>query len=275
MTVTGGGQTSTPERASVQVNETLTSVLFQPLPLAAGVAVAVTAGGVRSMLIVTLAEAVLPALSTAVPLTVWLAPSVPTTTVAGQVSIPERTSVHVNPALTGVLFQPLPLGAGEPAPVIAGGALSMLSVTLAEAILPALSTAVPVTTCPAPSVATVTGPVQLAMPEVASAQVNVTMTLVLFQPFAFGGGLAWAVIVGASSSVPTISTMIAPPGFPWTLTAISLLARRVTGLSRIVVSFLKSLGDRTWMRLIQIVPDTCPESTSSSPSCSCSLPATV
>src|SRR5712691_2250004 len=121
MTVTGGGQTSTPERASVQVNETLTSVLFQPLPLAAGVAVAVTAGGVRSMLTVTLAEAVLPALSTAVRLTAWLAPSALTTTVAGQVSIPESASAHVNPTLTGLLFQPLPLAAGVAVAVTTGG----------------------------------------------------------------------------------------------------------------------------------------------------------
>src|ERR1700729_2700805 len=40
---------STPRPASVQVYETVTSVLFQPLAFAAGVAVAVTVGGVVSV----------------------------------------------------------------------------------------------------------------------------------------------------------------------------------------------------------------------------------
>ena len=45
--------------------------------------------------------------------------------------------------MTGVLFQPLPLGAGVGVGVIVNGAASTLNVTLVEAVFPALSTAVP------------------------------------------------------------------------------------------------------------------------------------
>jgi hypothetical protein len=64
----------------------------------------------------------------------------------------------------------------------------MFSVTLAVAVFPALSLADPEIACFAPSVVTVWGGGQLATPDVASEQVKVTVTLELFQPFAFGGG---------------------------------------------------------------------------------------
>src|SRR5438445_503018 len=58
---------ATPDTASAAANVTTTGVLFQPFALAAGDRVAVTTGGVLSMLRVTLAVCVFPALSAAVP----------------------------------------------------------------------------------------------------------------------------------------------------------------------------------------------------------------
>jgi hypothetical protein len=78
----------------------------------------------------------------------------------------------------------------------AGGVLSTFRVTLVVAELPKLSTAVPVMTWFAPLVETVTGGVQLTIVPEGLEQVNVTTTLVLFQPLAFGDGAAFAVMVG-------------------------------------------------------------------------------
>ena len=66
---------------------------------------------------------------------------------------------------------------------------------------PAKSEALPVTTCPAPSVVTITGLVTLPTPDRASAAVKLTVTLVLFHPLAFGGGLAVLVNVGGVKSM--------------------------------------------------------------------------
>src|SRR6266568_5652313 len=162
-------------------------------------------------------------------------------------AMPDKASVHVKCVVTGVVFQPLLLAAGEGAAVTTGGVLATVRVTLVEAVLLARSTAVPVTTWPAPSAETTTGPVQFAMPEVASEHVKVTVTLVLFQPLPLAGGSARAVIVGRSLSVPMISTTRAPPGLPRTCTAISLLKRRVTGLSTVVTFWFRSLGPSTWV----------------------------
>src|SRR6266852_2073043 len=66
--VAAGSQVSMPERLSVPLNVTVTFVLFQPAALGAGEALAVTVGGVLSMLMpVWVSEAVLPALSVQVP----------------------------------------------------------------------------------------------------------------------------------------------------------------------------------------------------------------
>src|SRR6266571_9138927 len=161
--------------------------------------------------------------------------------------MPDKASAHVKCVVTGVLFQPLLLAVGEEVAVTTGGVLSTFRVSLVEAVLPARSTAVPVITWPAPSAETTTGPVQLAMPEVASEQVKVTVTLVLFQPLALAGGSARAVIIGGSLSVPMISATMAPPGLPRTCTAISLLMPRVTGLSTMVTFWFRSLGPSTWV----------------------------
>ena len=81
------------------------------------------------------------------------------------------------------------------------GVLSMFTATVAVAVLPAWSTAVPATTWLAPSAFTMMGGGQLAMPNPASTQLKLTVTLVLFQPFTFGGGLMAVVIVGGVRSV--------------------------------------------------------------------------
>ena len=88
------------------------------------------------------------------------------------------------------------------------------------AVFPALSTAVPVTGCPAPSVATFCGVVQDTTPDVgsASAHVKVTVTALLFQPFPLAAGDWTCVIVGfvlsmrivtveCASSFPAASTL--------------------------------------------------------------------
>src|SRR6185436_11452998 len=69
-----------PDSASVAAKVTVTGVVDHPLAGASGDRDAVTAGAVLSMLSVTLALAVLPARSRAVPEITWFAPSVDTTT---------------------------------------------------------------------------------------------------------------------------------------------------------------------------------------------------
>src|SRR2546428_2284154 len=78
-----------------------------------------------------------------------------------------------------------------------GFVLSMLMpLTVALAVFPTLSVAVPGTDCPVPSPLSVTGGVQLAMPDPTSAHVKVTTTSVLFHPAPFAAGVRPAVIVG-------------------------------------------------------------------------------
>jgi len=101
--------------------------------------------------------------------------------------------------------------------VSVGGVLSMLSVTLTLAEFPARSVAVPLTTCPKPSVVTITGSLTEAIPESESAATNVTATSVLFQPLVLGGGFREIVMVGGvlssrmvalftPSTLPALST---------------------------------------------------------------------
>jgi hypothetical protein len=99
---------------------------------------------------------------------------------------------------TSELFHPAALGAGVTKAEIEGAVLSMFSVTLVLAVLPALSTACPEMVWWAPSVLSVAGGGQLAIPEVASLHVKVTVTVVLFHPAALAAGLASAVITGGS-----------------------------------------------------------------------------
>ena len=66
----------------------------------------------------------------------------------------------------------------------------MLTVTDADAVLFALSLAVPLITWPAPSVETVAGTGQNATPPTPAEQVKVTVTFELFQWAELAGGVA-------------------------------------------------------------------------------------
>src|SRR3954467_13125248 len=114
-----------PDTLSIASKVTTTEPEFQPAAFAAGAAVAETNGGVWSMMTVTVVSVRFPALSTAVPITGWLAPSVGTVTGAGQMAIPDSSSVHVNVTVTGVRFHPAAFGAGDTAPDIVGLIVSM------------------------------------------------------------------------------------------------------------------------------------------------------
>src|SRR5579862_4786413 len=115
----------------------------------------VNVGGVKSMFRESDALRLFPALSTAVAVTCWPAPSLGITSAAGQVATPEAESEQVNVTVTGALFQPLEFGAGEAAAVICGAVLSMLTLVLTVAILPATSTATAPIVWFRPSVVTV------------------------------------------------------------------------------------------------------------------------
>lgn len=86
------------------------------------------------------------------------------------------------------------------------------------AVCPLVSAVVPLTTWPAPSGLTVIGAGHVCT-ATWSAHANVTVTLVLFHPLAFGAGLAVGVMVGGVESVmvtlsPTISTLSDVRGTP-------------------------------------------------------------
>ena len=100
---------------------------------------------------------------------------------------------------------------------ITGGVLSMFKVTLAEAELPATSTAVPDTVWFSPSVVTVIGEVHWAMPDKVSLQLKLTVTFVLFQPFALACGLEDAVMVGRVLSMLTVRVFVVSmlPALSW------------------------------------------------------------
>jgi hypothetical protein len=184
----------------------------------------VTVGAVSSTLIpFTVAVAELPARSDTVPLALWLPPSV-SITGAGQASgaNPDPLSVHVKVTVTLLEFQPLAFGAGEAVAVIVGRVSSMLiPLTVAVAELPALSTAVPLALWFAPSVVSVTGAGQVSIPDPPglSAHEKVTITLLEFQPLAFGAGEAVAVIVGAVLSMVYEGPVNVPVSGPPTLSS--------------------------------------------------------
>jgi hypothetical protein len=144
--VIGCGHDTTPAPASSHVNDTVTSVLFQPAAFADGDAVAVIVGARVSRLTVTEVVAVLPARSRAVPLTLWFAPSVDTMVSGGQYSTPDPASPHANVTVTSFLFQPAAFGGDDTNAVMVGGVLSMLTPNVTLAAFPARSVAVPRTT---------------------------------------------------------------------------------------------------------------------------------
>src|SRR4030042_1429384 len=104
------------------------------------------AGSVLSMLTpLTVAEAELPALSVAVPVTNWPAPSDETVVFGVTAATPDNTSLAVKLTMTSLLFQPLALAPGVREPLILGFVLSMLMllILVKADVLPALSVAVP------------------------------------------------------------------------------------------------------------------------------------
>src|SRR5260370_25366576 len=97
------------------------------------------------MFTVTLVLAVFPATSVAVPVTIWLALSAVTATVAAQNATPLSASEQVKLTVTAELFQPFASGGGLIAAKMFGGVLSRFTATEAVAAFPALSVAVPET----------------------------------------------------------------------------------------------------------------------------------
>src|SRR5450756_1760202 len=99
---------TTPEPpGSVQFHVTVTAVLFHPAPLAAGVALAkAMTGGVLSMLMPpTVVVLVLSALSVAVPLTDWLAPSIDSVVWSDAGEVPSATQLLMPEAPVPVSVQ--------------------------------------------------------------------------------------------------------------------------------------------------------------------------
>ena len=187
-TVCGGVQNATPDRSSLHSKLTRTSVLFQPLEFAAGLCSARIVGGVLSRLITTLAEAVLPARSLTAPSTGWFVRSVEIVCDPGHCATPEPGSAQPNDTVTSLLCQPASFGAADSSEWMVGAAVSMFRVISADALLPARSVVVPLTMRFAPLSVMVTGSEHASTPEPVSVHANVTVTGVLFQPFAFGRG---------------------------------------------------------------------------------------
>src|SRR5437764_14077740 len=109
----------------------------------------VTTSVLVSMLMpVTVTLALLPALSTAVPVTLWLAPLPVSVTSGWQLAMPDpgtpaamAGSLHVKCTVTGPLYQPPALGEVVGAPEMVGAVWSILTLRLvATSALPALST---------------------------------------------------------------------------------------------------------------------------------------
>ena len=144
--VVAAGQEATPDNPSEQVKLAVTLLLFQTAPLGAGESAVVIAGGVLSILRLRDVPAVFPALSVAVPEILCFAPSVLTVVAAGQAATPDRPSEQVNATVTLLLFQPAALAAGVAVELMVGAVLSILTVSVALAVFPALSVAVPFTT---------------------------------------------------------------------------------------------------------------------------------
>src|SRR5688500_14093293 len=206
VTVLFVGPAARPESASLAVHATTTSSLYHSapwpsMPLGAPTAAPLSDGAVLSMLMpVTPALLTLSALSTAVPGTDWLAPSVLSATEPPPVQLlmPDSPSEHVKPTVTFVLFQPAAFGAGLRVASMDGAVLSSFTATEPFPTFPTLSVAVAVFVTPAVfavwlSVAGV-GPV--LTPEPASAVVQSTVTSLLFHPAPFGAGLSAPLTTG-------------------------------------------------------------------------------
>ena len=120
----------------------------------------------------------------------------------------------------GSVTIPRTSGAGTIAAVMAGGVLSILTVAVVFAVLPARSVVVPEAVCAAPSAVKAAGALQLATPESVSEHAKLTVTSVLFQPKLLAEGLRLAAMAGGVLSrltfVPGVAvfpaTSVAVPG---------------------------------------------------------------
>lgn len=144
----GEGQVAIPESESPHVKLTVTGAVSHPLEFGAGEIFGITVGGVLSTLRRAEAVAVAPAASVTVPLTGMLAPSVETICGGGQAVIgaAPAAGVQVKLTVTLVLFQPAALGCGATTARICGGTSEMFTVNCVEAVFPATSVTVPLTT---------------------------------------------------------------------------------------------------------------------------------
>ena len=109
----GEEQVATPDSASAQVKEVVTSTRRQPAAFAAGALEAVIDGAVLSMFSVTVRDVFFPFAATASRVTVCDAPSVVTATGDGHEATGLPFAVQVNVTVTFSRFQPAALGAGE------------------------------------------------------------------------------------------------------------------------------------------------------------------
>jgi hypothetical protein len=170
---------STPEPESAAVQWIVTSPRNQRPLSGAVVGTPARSGAVVSMRIgptVVLARS--PALSTAVPVTSWSAASPVTVWSGVQLAIPDVASVQSKWTVTSWLYQPTAFGGVVAEPVIRGATVSIASgPTRTLAVLPATSTAVPVTDWSRPSRSSVIGAGQVLMPDSASEQVKTTRTV--------------------------------------------------------------------------------------------------
>ncbi len=116
--------------------------------------------------------------------------------------------MHVKLTVTVLLFQPLALGKGDPAPVMVGGVMSMLILpTVTLDMFPATSVQVPVTDCPEPSPDRVDGTEVELTPDRASVHEKLMVTARLFQPPAFAEGDGDPVMVGSVLSILMLETV--------------------------------------------------------------------
>src|SRR3954453_23231508 len=89
----------------------VTGPTYQPAEFLVPTTVSVMVGPVLSMLTPMVVVAVLPALSVAVPVTIWFSPSPVTVTGLVQRATPDSESEQVNVTITSPLFQPRSLAA--------------------------------------------------------------------------------------------------------------------------------------------------------------------
>jgi hypothetical protein len=76
----------------------------------------------------------------------WFAPSVVTMMGEGQVATGALPGLQTKETVAGELIHPLEFGAGETEPMIVGPVSEIFTVTWVVSLLPAASTAVPLTT---------------------------------------------------------------------------------------------------------------------------------